>query len=79
MLSLSVSPSEMLRVVIIGAGAAGMAAATHLVAGGLHTDQLTILEAQHRIGGRIHTVNHSTCGSYPFNHKLKKKTRALTV
>ena len=39
-------------VVIVGAGAAGIAAATHLVRHDVH---VTLVEARDRIGGRIHT------------------------
>ena len=39
--------------VIIGAGAAGLAAAARLLAAGV---KVTVLEARDRIGGRIHTV-----------------------
>lgn len=42
------------RIVIIGAGAAGVAAATRLIEKGYKN--LTILEAENRIGGRIHTI-----------------------
>lgn len=41
-------------VLVIGAGAAGMAAATRLMANGF-TD-VTILEAEYRYGGRVHTI-----------------------
>src|ERR1700692_4781504 len=41
-------------VVILGAGAAGLAAASMLSAEGL---SILILEARDRIGGRIHTLN----------------------
>lgn len=37
---------------VIGAGMAGLAAAATLHAAG---EQVTILEARHRIGGRVHT------------------------
>jgi monoamine oxidase len=40
-------------VLIIGAGAAGLAAARDLAASGLG---VTILEARDRIGGRVHTI-----------------------
>uniref|UniRef100_T1H025 Amine oxidase domain-containing protein n=1 Tax=Megaselia scalaris TaxID=36166 RepID=T1H025_MEGSC len=42
------------RIVIIGAGASGIAAATKLLKYGFKN--VTILEAQDRIGGRIHTI-----------------------
>lgn len=42
------------RIVIIGAGAAGIAAASKLWANGFHN--LLILEAESRIGGRVHTI-----------------------
>ncbi|XP_049295110.1 uncharacterized protein LOC125770013 [Anopheles funestus] len=42
------------RIVIIGAGAAGVAAATRLIERGYKN--VKILEAENRIGGRIHTV-----------------------
>ncbi|RPH38245.1 FAD-dependent oxidoreductase [bacterium] len=41
-------------VIIIGAGVAGLAAAKTLSASGL---AVTILEARHRIGGRVHTLH----------------------
>jgi len=46
----------MKKVVIIGCGAAGLAAASRLIKNGLTPENLIILEAQDRIGGRIHTV-----------------------
>ncbi|XP_055534171.1 spermine oxidase-like [Wyeomyia smithii] len=42
------------KILIIGAGAAGIAAATRLYESGFRN--LTILEAENRIGGRIHTI-----------------------
>lgn len=43
------------RIVIVGAGASGLAAASRLVQLGIQPQYVTILEAQPRIGGRIHT------------------------
>ena len=43
-------------VVIIGAGASGLYAAYLLVNNGVDCSAITILEAEDRIGGRIHTV-----------------------
>ncbi|XP_058791609.1 spermine oxidase isoform X2 [Phymastichus coffea] len=45
------------KVIIIGAGAAGIAAASRLIEKGLNN--VLILEAKNRIGGRIHTVKFS--------------------
>ncbi|XP_055597988.1 spermine oxidase-like isoform X2 [Uranotaenia lowii] len=42
------------RIVIIGAGASGVAAATRLIEKGYRN--VTVLEAEKRLGGRIHTV-----------------------
>ena len=50
--------NTMVSVLIIGAGAAGLAAAARLCEKGLDPAQITILEALDRIGGRIHTVNY---------------------
>ncbi|UNB55992.1 FAD-dependent oxidoreductase [Mycolicibacterium sp. YH-1] len=41
------------RVVVVGAGIAGLAAATSLLRNG---DDVTVVEARDRIGGRVHTV-----------------------
>lgn len=46
-------------VVIIGAGAAGIAAATRLMAHGFRN--VTVLEGGQRIGGRVHTVPYGKC------------------
>lgn len=45
------------KIIIIGAGAAGIAAATRLLERGL--ENVTILEGKNRIGGRVHTVEFS--------------------
>ncbi|KAG7190621.1 hypothetical protein KM043_006707 [Ampulex compressa] len=45
------------KILIIGAGAAGFAAASRLIERGL--TKITILEAKDRIGGRIHTTDFS--------------------
>ena len=42
------------RVIVIGAGIAGLAAANALTAAGVET---VVLEARDRIGGRLHTVD----------------------
>lgn len=43
----------MAKVIIIGAGASGLACAAKLISKGF---DVTILEAENRIGGRIHSV-----------------------
>lgn len=50
-------PNKRAQVVIVGAGLAGLAAAQRLYETGIH--DVIILEAQSRIGGRVHTINHS--------------------
>lgn len=42
------------QIVIIGAGASGIAAATKLLGAGFHN--ILILEAECRIGGRVNTI-----------------------
>lgn len=42
------------KIVIVGAGAAGIAAASKLFEHGFKN--ITILEAENRIGGRVHTT-----------------------
>ncbi|XP_053674421.1 spermine oxidase-like [Anopheles nili] len=50
----SVDGAESPRIIIVGAGAAGIAAASRLYQRGLKN--ITILEASHRMGGRIRTT-----------------------
>lgn len=45
------------QVVVIGAGLAGLAAAQRLYKSGVRN--VVVLEAQDRVGGRVHTINHS--------------------
>jgi protoporphyrinogen oxidase len=54
----------MATLIIIGAGASGLAAASRLVEKGFDPAKITILEAENRIGGRILTVPH---GSFIFS------------
>ncbi|RZC34913.1 Amino oxidase and/or NAD binding 8 domain containing protein [Asbolus verrucosus] len=42
------------KIIIIGAGAAGIAAATRLLENGIN--DIIVLEAENRIGGRVHSV-----------------------
>lgn len=42
------------KIVIIGAGASGFAAATKLIQNGF--EKIIVLEAENRIGGRINTI-----------------------
>lgn len=44
------------RVVVIGGGLAGFSAAARLIENGL--DDIVVLEAENRIGGRIHSVSY---------------------
>lgn len=53
------------RIVIVGAGASGIAAAAKLIENGL--ENLIILEAENRIGGRVNTVKF---GEFSFNGKF---------
>lgn len=42
------------KIVVIGAGASGFAAAAKLISHGFQN--VVILEAENRIGGRVHTI-----------------------
>jgi Predicted flavoprotein involved in K+ transport len=53
--------------IIVGAGASGIAAATRLVSKGV--EDFIILEAEDRIGGRIHTI---PFGKHKYTLKKKK-------
>ena len=46
----------MSKVIIIGGGASGLAAASRLIEKGIDPAEITIIEAENRIGGRIYTV-----------------------
>lgn len=50
-------PNRKAQVVVIGAGLAGLAAAQRLYKSGIRN--VVVLEAQGRVGGRVHTINHS--------------------
>lgn len=43
-----------IRVLVIGAGASGISAASRLIEKGFNN--VTILEAENRIGGRVYTI-----------------------
>ena len=65
------------KILIIGAGIAGLAAASRLVAAGL---SVVILEARDRIGGRIHTLRDGPTpieAGPEFIHGATKELRAL--
>lgn len=51
----SISNSNQHKVIIIGAGMAGLSAATHLIKNGIN--DIKILEARGRIGGRIVAID----------------------
>jgi uncharacterized protein with NAD-binding domain and iron-sulfur cluster len=73
-------------VLVIGAGAAGLAAARDLAAAGL---SVTIIEARDRIGGRVHTIHDESLnlpvelgaefvhGKHPALFKLLDTSRTL--
>jgi hypothetical protein len=53
----SSSPQSSVRVAIVGAGVAGLSAARELLASGrLKANELIVLEASGRIGGRVHSL-----------------------
>ena len=58
------------RVIIVGAGMAGLVAAYELLRAG--HDPL-ILEARHRVGGRVHTLR------TPFTHGLHGEAGAMRI
>lgn len=58
---------KMKHILIIGAGAAGLAAASRLIENGLSPTSVTILEAQNRIGGRVNTTTHEGRNAADFN------------
>lgn len=60
--------------IIVGAGASGIAAATRLVSKGV--EDFIILEAEDRIGGRIHTI---PFGKHKYTLKKKKKVKFSTL
>lgn len=47
--------NQIKKVIVIGAGASGIAAATRLYERGIRN--ILVLEAENRIGGRVHTVD----------------------
>ena len=60
------APAHRSDVVVIGAGLAGLAAALHLEA---HGAKVQVVEAQHRVGGRVHSMRrlghrHEAGGAY---------------
>ncbi|XP_031636095.1 spermine oxidase-like [Contarinia nasturtii] len=47
---------KIIKIIIIGAGTSGFAAASKLISNGF--ENVTILEAENRIGGRVHTIEY---------------------
>ena len=60
----------MINIVIIGAGASGLSAASRLCEHGINPAQITILEAENRIGGRVHTQPYGKLTIFNFSHVL---------
>lgn len=56
------------RIVIVGAGASGIAAASKLIENGF--ENLIILEAENRIGGRVNTVKFGESSFYYGSNKV---------
>lgn len=54
LLAWSSSPKDDLRIIVIGAGSSGIAAASKLVQNGFKN--VTLLEAENRFGGRVNTI-----------------------
>ena len=57
----------MMEIIIFGAGASGLAAASRLCEHGIQPAQITILEEENRIGGRVNTQQH---GNTNKNNKI---------
>ena len=57
------------NIIIIGAGPSGIAAATRLIEKGMDPAQITILEAENRIGGRVNTVHYEVTYLYEVTKK----------
>ena len=66
----------MVSIIIIGAGASGLAAASRLRQHGIDLNKILILEAENRIGGRIHTQPH---GRYICLYSLFSKSQNVSI
>lgn len=67
--------SHKCKVLIIGAGMAGLSAAHHLVKNGL--SDFKILEARSRIGGRIISIEMNKQKVHTFSHRIVKTIYSL--